>query len=110
MYADRSVYRISPRQLQHYVVRSTYKPRNWLTFSGAVNILEQRDNVATVNYLAHNRNYSFGSTIAPGERWSLDLNYGYDDAYSSVIECYAATPALPTAGVAPPVCVDAGTP
>src|SRR5277367_582145 len=110
MYADNSFYRISPRQLQHYVVRSTYKPRNWLTFSGAINILEQRDNVATVNYLAHNRNYSFGSTIAPGERWSLDLNYGYDDAYSSVIECYAATPALPTAGVAPPVCVEAGTP
>jgi hypothetical protein len=110
MYADNSFVRIDPRQLQHYILRSTYKPRTWLTFAGAVNILEERDNVQTVNYLAHNRDYSFGTSIAPAERWSLDLNYGYNDANSSVIQCYASTPAPPSAGVAPAVCIAAGTP
>jgi hypothetical protein len=110
MYADNSFVRIDPRQLQHYILRSTYKPRTWLTFAGAVNILEERDNVQTVNYLAHNRDYSFGTSIAPGERWSLDLNYGYNDANSSVIQCYASTPAPPSAAAAPAVCIAAGTP
>jgi hypothetical protein len=110
MYADKSFTRISPRQLQHYRLRSTYKPQPWLTFAGTVNIYESRDNVQTVNHLEHNRDFSFGTTIAPSDRWSVDLNYGYDSVYSSTIECYTSTPAPPNAGIAPAVCVAAGTP
>jgi hypothetical protein len=110
MYADNAFTRISPRQLQHYVGRATYQPRPWLNFSGAVNIYEARNNVQTVNHLEHNRNFSFGATIAPGEKWSADLNYSYNSAFSSTILCYTSTPPPPTAGVAPPVCADAGTP
>jgi hypothetical protein len=110
MYADRSFTRISPRQLQHYVVRATYTPQSWLTFNGTINISESRDNVQTVNHLEHNRDFSFGTSISPSERWSLDLNYSYDDVFSSTLECYASTPAPPNAGVAPPVCVTAATP
>jgi hypothetical protein len=110
MYADMSFTRISPRQLQHYIVRSTYRPQTWLTFSGTVNIRESRNNVQTVNHLEHNRDFSFGTTIARSERWSLDLNYSYDDVFSSTLECYVSTPAPPTAGVAPSVCVAAATP
>ncbi len=110
MYADNAFTRISPRQLQHYVGRATYQPRSWLNFSGAVNIYEARNNVQTVNHLEHNRNFSFGASIAPGEKWSTDLSYSYNSAFSSTILCYASTPAPPTAGVAPPVCAQAGTP
>ena len=110
MYADNAFTRISPRQLQHYIMRTTYKPHTWLTFAGTVNIRESRDNVDTVNHLEHNRDFSFGTSISPSERWSLDLNYAYDNVYSSTIECYTSTPAPPTAGIAPPVCVAAGTP
>lgn len=110
MYADRSFTRISPRQLQHYIVRTTYRPQVWLTFAGTVNIRESRNNVDTVNHLEHNRDFSFGAAIARSERWSLDLNYSYDDVFSSTLECYVSTPAPPTAGVAPAVCIAAGTP
>ena len=110
MYADNAFTRISPRQLQHYVARATYQPRGWLNFSGAVNIYEARNNVQTVNHLEHNRNFSFGASIAPGEKWSTDLSYSYNSAFSSTILCYASTPPPPTAGIAPPVCADAGTP
>lgn len=110
MYADNAFTRISPRQLQHYILRSTYKPHTWLMISGTANIFESRDNVQTVNHLQHNRDFSFGTSVSPSDHWSLDLNYGYDDVYSSTIECYTSTPAPPSAGVAPPVCIAAGTP
>jgi hypothetical protein len=110
MIADNSFTRISPRQLQHYLLRTTYKPQTWLTFAGTTNILESRDNVQTVNHLEHNRDFSFGTSASPSDGWSLDLNYAYDSVYSNTLECYTASPALPSAGTAPPVCVAAGTP
>jgi hypothetical protein len=110
MYADNAFTRISPRQMQHYIVRTTYRPHPWLLFNGTVNIQESRDNVQTVNHLEHNRDFSFGASITPNERWSLDLNYAYDSVYSSTIECYTSTPAPPSAAVAPAVCIAAGTP
>lgn len=110
MYADKSFTRISPRQLQHYIVRTTYTPRPWLAFDGTMNIRESRDNVQTVNHLEHDRDFSLGTTISPNEHWSLDLNYSYNSVYSSTIECYASTPAPPTATAAPAVCVTAATP
>jgi hypothetical protein len=110
MYADRAFTRISPRQLQHYIVRSTYQPRPWLTFSGSANILESRNNVSTVNHLEHNRSFSFGASIAPGEKWSLDMSYGYSDVFSTTILCYASTPPPPSATPAPPICVSSNTP
>jgi hypothetical protein len=96
--------------LQHYIVRTSYKPHPWLTFAGTVNVRESRDNVQTVNHLEHNRDFSFGTSISPGERWSLDLNYAYDSVFSSTVECYASTPAPPSATPAPAVCVTASTP
>jgi hypothetical protein len=110
MYADNTFTRISPRQLQHYVGRAIYQPRPWLNFSGAVNIYEARNNVQTVNHLEHNRNFSFGASITPGEKWSTDLSYSYNSAFSSTLLCYASTPPPPTAGTAPPICAQAGTP
>ncbi|WP_213806609.1 hypothetical protein [Granulicella sp. dw_53] len=110
MYADKSFTRISPRQMQHYIVRTTYKPHPWLTMAGTINIRESRDNVETVNHLEHNRDFSFGTSISPNERWSIDLNYSYDDVFSSTISCYASTPTPPNAGVAPAVCIAAATP
>ena len=110
MYADKSFTRIDPRQLYQYIVRASYRPRNWISASGTINIFNSQDNVATVNHIEHNRNYSFGVSIIPNEKWSIDMNYSYNNVYSTTLECYASTPAPPTAGVAPPVCAEAGTP
>lgn len=110
MYADKSFTRISPRQMQHYILRTTYKPHDWLTFNGTVNIRESRDNVQTVNHLEHNRDFSFGTSFSRNSHWSFDVNYSYDDVFASTLQCYASTPAPPTAIVAPAVCVAAATP
>lgn len=112
MYADNSFTRISPRQLQHYRLRTAYNPRPWLSFAGTINILEDRDNVQTVNHLAHNRDFSFSTAIHPGESWGIDLSYAYDDIYSTTDECYISS--APVAGdqaqPSPPVCQQAGLP
>ena len=110
MYADNTFTRMSPRQLQHYVVRAHYQPRGWLVFSGAANIFEARNNVTTVNHLEHNRYFSFGTSITPGEKWSADLSYSYNSVFSTTLLCYASTPPPPNAGTAPPICTQAGTP
>ena len=98
MYADNTFTRMSPRQLQHYVVRAHYQPRRWLVFSGAANIFEARNNVKNVNHLEHNRYFSFGTSITPGEKWSADLNYSYNTVFSTTLLCYASTPPPPNAG------------
>ncbi len=90
MYADNSFTRISPRQLQHYRMRTAYNPHPWLSFNGTINILESRDNVETVNHLFHNRDFSFATVITPSEKWSINLNYAYDDIFSTTLECYTS--------------------
>ena len=110
MYADNSFTRISPRQLQHYRVRTAYNPHPWLSFNGTINILESRDNVDTVNHLFHNRDYSFATVITPSEKWSINLNYAYDDIFSTTLECYTSTPVVEGTPQAPSVCQQAGLP
>jgi hypothetical protein len=110
MYADNSFTRIDPRQLYQYIVRASYKPRSWISASGTINVFNSQDNVETVNHKEHNRNYSFGVSIIPSEKWSIDMNYAYSNVYSTTLECYPSTPPPPTAGTGPPVCAEAGTP
>jgi len=98
MTADEAYTQISPRQLQHYVLRTFYKPQPWMSFSGAVNILESRDNVEYVHHLAHNRDFSVGTSIEPSDKWSIDLNYAYDNDFSSTDICYFSSNPLPGAG------------
>jgi len=110
MYADNSFTRLDPRQLYQYIARASYKPRSWISVSGAINIFESRDNIQTVNHKEHNRDYSFGMSIMPSEKWSIDMNYSYNDVYSTTLLCYPSTPPPPSAGPVPSVCSDAGTP
>jgi len=98
MSADKSFTQISPRQLQHYVLRTIYRPNSMVSFAGAVNWLEDRDNVEYVHHLAHARDFSFGTTIDPGNKWSLEMNYAYDNDFSRTDVCYYATSPLPGAG------------
>ena len=98
MSADKSFTQISPRQLQHYILRTIYRANSMVSFAGAINWLEDRDNVEYVHHLAHARDFSFGTTIDPGNKWSLELNYAYDNDFSQTDICYYATSPLPGAG------------
>jgi hypothetical protein len=98
MSADKSYTQISPRQLQHYVLRTIYRPNTMLMFAGAINWLESRDNVEYVHHLAHARDFSFGTTIDPGNKWSVEMNYAYDSDFSRTDICYFASTPVPGAG------------
>jgi len=94
-YADNVYTRISPRHLQHYRARAKYQPRKWITFSSAINIIEQRNNDLDVGHLQHDRTYNFAAIFVPSEKWSLDVNYSYIDTFSQTNICFVATPTTP---------------
>jgi hypothetical protein len=103
-YNDQSFTRIDPRQVQSYKVHASYKPRPWANVDGAVEIHENRDNVATVNNLEHDRSYSFATILTANPRLSVDFGYNYWDVYTQSIICFAysitsANPAPPPANV-----------
>jgi len=110
-YADNAYTQISPRQLQHYQVKTTYQPRSWAMIFGVFNDLEDRDNVTYVNHLAHSRAFSTGANLTPNERYGVELSYGYLDVFTQTDECYASTP--PPSGAVlttSPACIANGTP
>jgi hypothetical protein len=92
MSADNTLTRISPRQLQHYKIRATYKPVSWGSFGASVNILENRNNAFQINNKQHNRAYGFSAVIEPSEKWGLDLGYDYSDIFSTTFICYPVSP------------------
>ncbi len=104
MSADNTFTRVSPRQLQHYKLRASYKPTPWMGFAGTVNILENRNNVFQVNNLQHNRLYGFSAAFEPNERISFDFGYDYNNVFSTSLICYPVTQPAPSTL---PACVDA---
>jgi hypothetical protein len=93
--ADQASTRISPRNLQHYKGRLSYKPKDWVNLAGTVNVLESRNNQATVNHLEHNRNYGFTVMLNPKPQFGFEFGYNYDDVFSTTNICFVATPAPP---------------
>ena len=87
-YNDASFTRIDPRQVQSYKIHASYKPRQWVTLDGAVEIHENRDDVTTVSNLEHDRSYSFTAMLAPNPRVIIDFGYNYWDVYTQSEICF----------------------
>jgi hypothetical protein len=112
-YDDNVVTPVAPRQLQHYRVHTTYKPRPWATITGAYNDLERHNNtnnnaasvayeasLATptapnslpyegpLNHIDYSRIASLGAALYPNEHYGLDLNYTFTDVYSATNICF----------------------
>jgi hypothetical protein len=87
-YNDAAFTRIDPRQVQSYKVHATYTPKPWATIDGAVEIHENRDNVATVNNQEHDRMYSFTAMLMPNQRVTIDFGYNYWDVYTQSEICF----------------------
>ena len=87
-YNDYSFTRISPRQVEGYKIHASYKPRSWVNLDAAVDIHENRDNVATVDDLEHDRSYSFVVTLMPKSKVYYDLGYTYTDISTQAQICY----------------------
>lgn len=90
-YNDNSFTRISPRQLQSYVINVRYTPTPWANVSGSVDIHENRDNVSMVNNLEHGRAYSFGTTLAANSKLWVDFGYTYMDVFTQTYICFPDT-------------------
>lgn len=102
--ADHAFTRISPRHMQRYKWRGTYRPVEWATIAGAVNIIEARNNVFQINHKRHNRSYSFNVTLEPDEKWSLDAGFDFTDIKSFTDICYTlGTGPLPPGSTACPI-------
>lgn len=107
-YANRTYTQLSPRALQHYQIRTTYKPKPWAALSAAFNDLERRNNVSLVNHQDHSRGFSASASVTPNEHYGFELSYGYFDVLSRTGICYLATPA-PAGATAVPSGTTCGT-
>jgi len=93
-YADNAHTRISPRHLQLYRLTADYKPLDWVTVTGGLYILENRNTADAIGNLQHNRSYNITAQLAPhSERYGIDLTYDYNDIFSQTNICYVASPA-----------------
>lgn len=87
-YNDAAFTRIDPRQIQSYKVHATYTPKPWATLDGSVEIHENRDDVATVANLEHDRMYSFAAMLMPNPRVTIGFGYNYWDVYTQAEICF----------------------
>jgi len=109
LYADNALTPIGARQTKHYRFHTTYKPKPWATVSGAYNDLERHNNTNNAGTppidgpLAHvdySRNVSVGAVLSPGEHYSFDVNYTYQDVYTSTNICYFSSASATIPGTA----------
>lgn len=102
--ADNAYTRISPRHMQEYRVRSTYKPKDWVNLGASIYIHENRNTTADIGNLQHNRSFAFTGSFMPDNKWwGVDLSYDYQDIFSQTNICFVATPT-------PPGSLSCGTP
>jgi len=127
LYADNAFTPLGPRQTKHYRLHTMYRPRPWVTISGAFNDLERHNNTnnnqsavaagddpyeGPLNHVDHSRIVSLGAVLSPNEHYGFDFNYAYSDVYTATNICYdnGATSTLPgtastTSNGAPNVCL-----
>jgi hypothetical protein len=84
--------RISPRKEARYRFQTTYTPRPWATIGGTINLLQQSNAEVQTQYLAHNQNYGLTASLAPRERFGMDLAYNFNSVIQNALLCFADTP------------------
>jgi hypothetical protein len=89
---DKVIVRMAPRKESRYRFQTTYTPRPWAVWGGSVNILQDSNADSLTNYVGHNRNYGFTASLAPRERFGLDLAYNYNDVIQNALICFNDTP------------------
>ena len=91
--------RLSPRKEGRYRFQTTYTPRPWAILGGSVNILQQSNADPQTRYVGHNQNYGLTASLAPRERFGLDLAYNFNSVIQNAIICFNDTP--PTGVILP---------
>ncbi len=95
-WADNAFTRISPRKLQWYKGKLIYTPRNWMSFSGSVNIRQNSNTADAIDNHQHNRTYAITTIFAPPQgKWGVDFSYSYIDIFSETNICFVISPTPP---------------
>jgi hypothetical protein len=84
--------RLSPRKEARYRFQTTYTPRPWAVLGGSVNILQQSNADVETQFVAHNQNYGLTASLAPRERFGLDLAYNFNSVIQNALICFNDTP------------------
>jgi hypothetical protein len=84
--------RLSPRKEGRYRFQTTYTPRPWATLGGSINVLQQSNGDAQTQFVGHNQNYGLTASLAPRERFGMDLAYNFNSAIQNAIICFNDTP------------------
>jgi hypothetical protein len=105
LHGDNALTPVAPRELEHYRIRTTYRPHTWVTFSGVYNDLERHNNtnntgIASVDgplqHVDHSRVLSVNADLMPDEHYGFDIGYAYSDVYTATNICFLGTAASPT--------------
>jgi hypothetical protein len=89
---DNVIVRMSPRKESRYRFQTSYTPRPWAVLGGSINILQDANDASLTNYVGHNRNYGFTASLAPSERFGVDLAYNYNNVIQNALICFNDTP------------------
>jgi hypothetical protein len=84
--------RMSPRKEARYRFQTTYTPRPWAVLGGSINILQQSNSDIQTQYVGHNQNYGLTASLAPRERFGLDLAYNFNSVIQNALICFNDTP------------------
>jgi len=84
--------RMSPRKEARYRFQTTYTPRPWAVLGGSINILKDSNADAQTQYVGHNQNYGLTASLAPRERFGMDLAYNYNSVIQNALICFNDTP------------------
>jgi hypothetical protein len=87
-YNDASFTRVDPRQVQTYKIHASYRPKPWAMLDGGVEIHDNRDDVATVANLEHDRAYNFTAMLMPNPKLTIGFGYNYWDVYTQAQICF----------------------
>jgi hypothetical protein len=86
--------RLSPRKEARYRFQTTYTPRSWATLGASINILQLSNADAQTQYVGHNQNYGVTASLAPRERFGMDLAYNFNSVIQNAISCFNDTPPI----------------
>jgi hypothetical protein len=91
--------RMSPHKESRYRFQASYKPRSWATLAGSINILQRSNADAETRFVGHNQNYGLTASLAPRERFEMDLAYNFNSVIQNALICFNDTP--PTGVILP---------
>ena len=84
--------RLSPRKEARYRFQTTYTPRSWATLGGSINIRQESNADAETQFVGHNQNYGLTASLAPRERFGMDLAYNFNSVIQNALICFSDTP------------------